>query len=77
MVLCVPSFDSIILFVNAALSFLQYQHTAVSFFNFSQIGISSRTLLNAFLSNVPSSAATITIFPELANFSQNSGIYFY
>jgi len=59
--------------VNEALSHLQYQHTAVSFSIFSQSGISSRTLLNGFLSNVPSRAATITVLPNLARLSQNSG----
>ena len=67
----VLSYDSTILLVKAAISYLQNQHTAFNFFTFSANGTNSNILLNGFLSNVPSNAAINIIFPSLANFSLN------
>ena len=69
------SYDCTILLVNEAFSLLQNQHTAVNFVMRSANGIKFKILWKGFLSNVPSRAATITIFPKFAIFSLNSTIY--
>jgi hypothetical protein len=60
--------ESTILLVKAA-SFPQSMQTADSFVTISAIGTRLRILPNGFLWKVPSSAATMTIFPLLASAS--------